>query len=112
MSHAFPVDHEPLSEVSFLILLSLLPKPGHGYAILKEVQNLSSQRVRLSTGTLYAALKRMIEQGWIMRSDADSSDSRVTHLYTLTDEGRRMLQAEAARMRHMSTLVEQRLAFQ
>lgn len=100
---------EPLSETSVLILLSLLPRPSHGYAILKDVQHLSEQRVRLSTGTLYGALKRMIEQGWIGRSDAESDDSRVTHLYTLTDSGRRVLQGEAARMRKLSALVEQRL---
>lgn len=100
---------EPLSETSLLILLSLLPRPSHGYAILKEVQHLSEQRVRLSTGTLYGALKRMIEQGLVIRSDAESDDSRVTHLYTLTESGRHVLQVEAARMRKLSALVEQGL---
>jgi hypothetical protein len=57
----------PLTETTYFILLSLLPKPKHGYAIMKDVQVLSEERIVLSTGTLYGALKRLLDQGWIER---------------------------------------------
>lgn len=52
---------EPLSEAVFFILLSIQNSPKHGYAIMKEVEQLSDQRIRLSTGTLYGAIKRLLE---------------------------------------------------
>ena len=57
----------PLTESTYFILLSLSPEPKHGYAIMKEVQELSEGRVVLSTGTLYGALKRLLDEGWIIR---------------------------------------------
>ena len=59
----------PLREPTFFILLSLSPGPKHGYAILKEVEALSDGRVRLSTGTLYGAIKRLLDDDWIRRVD-------------------------------------------
>ena len=53
----------PLTEPTYFILLSLSPKPKHGYAIMKDVKELSKSRVILSTGTLYGALKRLLDQG-------------------------------------------------
>ena len=55
----------PLSEAVLLILLSMAEEPRHGYAILKDVEELSHGRVRLSTGTLYGALRRMLDDRWI-----------------------------------------------
>ena len=57
----------PLSEAVFLILLSLSEGPKHGYAIMKDVYELSDQRVSLSTGTLYGALKRLLKREWVAR---------------------------------------------
>ena len=59
----------PLSEAVFFILLSLAPGPKHGYAIMKDVQALSDSRVGLSTGTLYGALKRLLDGGRVRRVD-------------------------------------------
>jgi DNA-binding PadR family transcriptional regulator len=53
----------PLTESTYFILLSLSSKPKHGYAIMKDVWILSNDRIILSTGTLYGALKRLLEQG-------------------------------------------------
>ncbi len=50
------IDQAPLSEATFLILLTLADKPRHGYSILQEVDSLSGGRVSLSTGTLYGAI--------------------------------------------------------
>ena len=60
----------PLTETTFYILLSLSPGSSHGYAILKDVERLSEGRLVLSTGTLYGALKRLLERDWIERVPA------------------------------------------
>ncbi len=93
----------PLTEVTYFILLSLASGPKHGYAIMKDVHAISQERVALSTGTLYGALKRLLEQGWILRtSDPEPNGSeRVRKSYRLTDLGRRVLQAEVARLDHL-----------
>ena len=57
----------PLTKSTYFILLSLSPQPKHGYAIMKDVQALSENRIVLSTGTLYGALKRLLDLGWIIR---------------------------------------------
>ncbi len=94
----------PLTEPSFFILLSLLPKPKHGYAIAKDVQVLSEERVILSTSTLYTALKRLLEIGWIERAGDDpepDETGRPRKVYRLTDLGKRILRAEAERLRSL-----------
>ena len=93
----------PLTEATFFILLSLSPGPKHGYAIMKDVQALSEDRVVLSTGTLYGALKRLLEQGWVKRvNDPETNGTaRERKAYALTNEGRRVLKAEAARLQKL-----------
>ena len=105
----------PLTEATFFILLSLAPEPKHGYAILKDVKTLSDSRIVLSTGTLYGALKRLLERGWIERVDEPNADptGRNRKAYALTELGRRILAAETARLQslirvaHLRTLEEQ-----
>jgi DNA-binding PadR family transcriptional regulator len=106
-----PMPDLPLTETTFFILTSLVAGPRHGYAILKDVQALSEQRILLSTGTLYGALKRLLEQGWIIRLDNEiepPSSRRVRKLYTLTPAGRRILEAELDRLQHLLHLARQR----
>ena len=92
----------PLTESTLLILLSLAHEPKHGYAILKDVTFLSDGRVSLSTGTLYGALKRLLEQGWIERDDSQVDISgRPRKAYALTSLGRRILAAEIERLRNL-----------
>lgn len=90
----------PLTEGTYFILLSLSPRPKHGYAIIKDVRTLSRQRVNLSTGTLYGAIKRLLEQDWIMRIDDPNSNGsrRKRKVYRLTSLGKRVLQAEVSRL--------------
>jgi DNA-binding PadR family transcriptional regulator len=90
----------PLREPTFFILLSLTAGPSHGYAIMKDVASLSDHRVRLSTSTLYTALKRQLDLAWIHReADPDGKDSgRERKFYRLTDLGREVLEAEVARL--------------
>ena len=90
----------PLTEATFFILLSLTPQPKHGYAIMKDVTNLSDGRVRLSTGTLYGAIKRLLEREWIERREDPgvNNSGRERKAYSLTDLGRRILEAEVERL--------------
>src|SRR5512141_546649 len=99
----------PLSEAVLLILLSLAQRPRHGYAILGDVEKMSGGRVVLSTGTLYGALRRLLEDEWIERC-ADTDTSRGRQSYRLTAEGRRHLQLEAGRMKQLARLASLRLA--
>ena len=90
----------PLREPTFLVLLSLSPGPKHGYAILKEVEALSEGRVQLSTGTLYGALKRLLDRGWI-RGVVDplpNETERERKAYALTEAGRSVMGLEIGRL--------------
>lgn len=102
----------PLTEPTLFILLSLAPGPRHGYAIMKDVQALSESRVVLSTGTLYGALKRLLEQGWISRIDdpAANDTARERKAYTLTEQGRRTLGVELARLQKLVKVARLRMA--
>ena len=101
----------PLTESTFFILLSLAPGPRHGYAILKDVQALSDGRLQLSTGTLYGAIKRLLDQDWIARIADPLPDGteRQRKVYVLTDLGRRILEAETARLRSVVAKASLRL---
>jgi len=91
----------PLTEPVFLVLLSLVQAPRHGYALLKDTEALSAGRVRLSTGTLYGVIHRLLESKWIERFETDDT-SRDKQSYRLTSLGRRFLQAELARMKQLT----------
>lgn len=97
-----------LTETSFFILLCLAPGPKHGYAILREVEVLSEGRVRLATGTLYSALKRMLEEAWLeqVKVAGHEKTGRKRKYYRLTDLGRRILEAESTRLQRLSKLAQ------
>lgn len=107
-----PLSHPPLREPTFFILLSLSPGPKHGYAILKEVESLSEGRLKLSTGTLYGAIKRLLDRGWIRRVDdpLPNSTDRERKSYDLTELGRRVLNAEIARLRKLVSVARNQTA--
>ena len=104
--------HHPLSEPTLFILLSLSGEPRHGYAIMKDVEAMSRGRVNLSTGTLYGALRRLLEDGWIQRADGVSTGAtgRVRKIYTLTPLGWRTLNAEVARLQMLVNAAQLRVA--
>ncbi len=103
------MDSLPLTEPVLLVLLSLAEQPRHGYSILKDVEQMSGGRVRLSTGTLYGALQRLLAQGWIERLE-DEDAPRDRRSYQLTARGRRNLQAEVDRMKQLTRLAALRAA--
>jgi DNA-binding PadR family transcriptional regulator len=100
--------HLPLREPTFYILLSLSPGPKHGYAIMKEVEFLSESRLLLSTGTLYGAIKRLLDDGWIRRVEdpLPNRTDRERKAYALTEQGRRLLSAEIERLRKMVSVAK------
>ncbi len=100
----------PLTEGTYFILLSLTPRPKHGYAIMKDVRLLSKERVNLSTGTLYGAIKRLLELGWILRIDDPSNNGskRERKVYRISDLGRHVLEAEVNRLNSLVTAAELR----
>lgn len=102
----------PLSEAVFLILLSLSDGPKHGYAIMKDVYALSNERVSLSTGTLYGALKRLLKQSWVVRVNGKTTveNGRERKEYVLTKTGLQILDAEAARMQALANTARLRTA--
>jgi DNA-binding PadR family transcriptional regulator len=99
----------PLTEPVLLILLSLAEQPRHGYSILRDVDEVSGGRVQLSTGTLYGALRRLLEDGWIEPFDEDQI-SRGRRAYRLTATGRRNLGLDVDRMKHLTKLAGLRAA--
>jgi DNA-binding PadR family transcriptional regulator len=102
--------HEPLTETTLYILLSLAPGPRHGYAIMKDVAALSGGRVQLTTGTLYGAIKRLLEQEWIARVDSTGpTDGRDRKEYRLTELGRRQLDLEVSRLQTLARVARQRI---
>src|SRR3954465_139530 len=98
-----------LSEPVLFVLLSLAEQPRHGYSILKDIESMSGGRVLLSTGTLYGALQRLLDNGWIERVEEEDAP-RDRRTYRLTSRGRRNLQMEVERMRHLTKLAALRVS--
>ncbi len=99
-----PISYLPLTEPTFYILLSLAPGKKHGYAIMKDVRELSGERVHLSTSTLYTAIGRLLDQELIERLSDEKQDAGPglpRKFYALTDLGRRVLEAETIRLEGM-----------
>src|SRR6201987_2952386 len=103
------MDMLPLTEPVLLILLSLAGEPRHGYSTLKDLEQMSAVRVCLSTGTLYAALRRLLDGDWIQRVE-QKDNPRGKQAYRLTARGRRNLQFEVDRMKQLTRLAHLRAA--
>ena len=91
---------QPLTAIEFEILLSLAGGDLHGYAILQEIELRTDGRLALLPGTLYRAVNRLLQGGWIAeRPDASASrDDSRRRIYHLTPEGRRLAAGEAERL--------------
>jgi DNA-binding PadR family transcriptional regulator len=96
----------PLTPISLAILLALADADRHGYAILKEVERQSDGALRIGTGSLYAALQRLTEEGALAESPdqpGPEEDARRRY-YRLTVAGR---ERAAAELRRMARAVEE-----
>jgi DNA-binding PadR family transcriptional regulator len=96
-----PESQLPLAPATFQILLALVGSERHGYAIMKEVTTRTDGLVKLGPGTLYGALKRLLEAGLVEeggeRADPDLGDDRRRY-YRLTRLGLRVARLEARRL--------------
>jgi len=96
-----PELYGPLTPAMFHVLLALAGEDMHGYAILKEVELRTGGKVRLSTGTLYGIIKRLLADGLIAElraRPAEREDDERRKYYRLTPLGRQLAAAEAERM--------------
>lgn len=88
-----------MQEPTFLILTALASGPQHGYGIITDAAEISQGRVRLRTGTLYAALDRLRGEGMIEVDREEVVDTRLRRYYRITAAGADALAAEVQRMR-------------
>lgn len=98
-----------MREPTYFVLAALLGGPLHGYAIIKHAGAASGGRVKLATGTLYAALDRLAGEGLIEVVREEIVSGRARRYYGLTPTGATALRGEAQRMAAAARLVTDRL---
>ena len=96
--------------LDLLILKSLLLQPLHGWAISKRLREMSRDVLEIGQGSLYPALYRLEERGFLRADWGVSPDGRRVKLYSLTAAGRKQLAAEREQWRRFSAAVEHILA--
>lgn len=96
-----------MREPTYFVLASLLDEPLHGYAIIKRTAELSGDRVKLATGTLYTALDRLTAEGYVHLVSEEIVNGRARRTYGLTESGDAALRAEADRMAQAARVVAQ-----
>jgi transcriptional regulator len=92
--------------LDLLILRTLTGQSLHGWAIAKRVQELSKDALQVHQGSLYPALYRLEDRGWIASEPAHSPEGRRIKLYTLTAAGRRAFAEERASWRAFAAAME------
>ena len=95
---------------TYFVLAALLDGPLHGYGIIKRAVELSGGEVRLSTGTLFGALDRLVESGLVEAGEEEKVEGRVRRSVHPTQDGHAALSAEAKQLRRAARVVETRVA--
>jgi DNA-binding PadR family transcriptional regulator len=103
--------HQPLTPAVFHILLALSLKERHGYEIMKQVEEDSGGRVTLGPGTLYTAIRRLLDDGWIAVASSDTEGDERRKYYKLTSKGKAVLAEETQRLHDVAGLAQRRLGF-
>jgi PadR family transcriptional regulator, regulatory protein PadR len=91
--------------LDMLLLKALQLEPLHGYAIARRVQQLSEDALRVEEGSLYPALHRIEERGFVESDWGTSENNRRAKYYRLTRAGRRRLEAEAGEWKRLSLAI-------
>ena len=91
--------------LDLLILKTLSLEPKHGWAIAKRIQQISNEVLQVQQGSLYPALHRLEEQGWIRATWKTSENNRQARYYELTASGRKQLTAEKENWLRLSAAV-------
>ena len=99
-----------MREPTYYALASLIDGPLHGYAMIKRAEELSGDRVRLTAGTLYGALDRLVDEGLVEVVGEEIVNGRARRYYRLTVDGSEALSREADRMERAVRVVRSRQA--
>lgn len=97
----------PLPSATFHILMAVADEDRHGYAIIKDVENRTSGELKLSAGTLYRSIQRMLEQGLLVETcerPAPELDDERRRYYRITPFGAAVARAEAQRLMQLLKL--------
>lgn len=97
--------------LTLLVLKTLAAEPLHGYAITQKIQRTSEEALRVEEGSLYPALHRMEQLGWIKAEWGLSDTNRRARFYSLTATGRKQLQAEEQSWQRLTAAVSLVLNF-
>lgn len=91
--------------LDMLILRTLLWGPVHGHGIATSIQRTSEDVLRIEHGSLYPALQRLLQQGWITGEWGTSANNRRAKFYRLTPSGRRQLHAESSKWQRLADAI-------
>jgi PadR family transcriptional regulator PadR len=91
--------------LGILILKALLAGPAHGYGVARWVEHTTLDVLRLEEGSLYPALRRLEDRGWVSSEWGVSENNRRARFYTITPQGRAHLRAESAQWLRYSSAV-------
>ena len=91
-----------------LMVLTTLEAMGplHGYGIARRIEQMSGDEIQMNQGTLYPALVKLEQQGWIRAKWGVSDNNRRAKFYAISPAGRRQLAAEAERWSRVASIVE------
>jgi transcriptional regulator len=92
--------------LDLLILKTVSLEPKHGWAIAKRIQQISNEVLQVQQGSLYPALHRLEQQGWIRAKWSESETGRQAKFYLLTAGGRVRLEKEKESWRRLSTAID------
>jgi transcriptional regulator len=92
--------------LDLLILRTVAPEPMHGWAIARRIQQISHEVLQVQQGSLYPALHRLEQQGWIRAKWAESETGRQAKFYALTAAGRKHLEQETANWNRLSAAID------
>jgi PadR family transcriptional regulator PadR len=91
--------------LDLLVMKTLSVEARHGWAIAKRIQQMSGEVLQVQQGSLYPALHRLEQQGWIKAKWAESETGRQAKFYSLTAAGRRQLEAESTNWSRLSEAI-------
>ena len=91
--------------LDLLILKTLLPQAMHGWAIAKRIQQISGEVLQVQQGSLYPALHRLEQQGWVTAKWAETETGRQAKFYSLSAAGREQLDKETANWNRLSAAI-------
>ena len=92
--------------LGLLILKTLSLEPKHGWAIAKRIQQISNEVLQVQQGSLYPALQRLEQQGWIRSKWGETETGRQARFYSLTAAGKAQLERERQEWNRLSAAID------